>query len=262
MEDGLERGRVSVMYEAVIEGGDLPASHITHAATAANVPLQGSQTAVGEGGSPSPARGVKEIEVVKLRRRGELVGHRALAEIGHVERLAVEGDQAGVPFHLLADHPHHTFLLAVMPGEELPESPPSVPLASFDPSAELRAGLAQDRRRKEAPPKAWFPPSPLPPLPQAPTPPVFRATPVARRMAEERGVDLSTIVGTGPGGRITKTDVEAALLTLSPAAEVPHEKVRATPAGRRIAREQGVPLKEVYRAAMEAVHCETTGRDK
>ena len=30
----------------------------------------------------------------------------------------------------------------------------------------------------------------------------------------------------------------------------------------RIAREQGVTLKEVYRAAMEAVHCETTGRDK
>jgi pyruvate dehydrogenase E2 component (dihydrolipoamide acetyltransferase) len=35
-----------------------------------------------------------------------------------------------------------------------------------------------------------------------------RASPVARKIAEERGVDLSQIVGTGPGGRITREDVE------------------------------------------------------
>ena len=33
------------------------------------------------------------------------------------------------------------------------------------------------------------------------------ASPVARRLAEERGIDLSLIQGTGPGGRITKDDV-------------------------------------------------------
>jgi len=33
------------------------------------------------------------------------------------------------------------------------------------------------------------------------------ATPVARRLAENIGVDLATVVGTGPGGRITKDDV-------------------------------------------------------
>ena len=37
------------------------------------------------------------------------------------------------------------------------------------------------------------------------------ATPVAKRIAEERGLDLRTIIGTGPEGRIVKTDVEAAL---------------------------------------------------
>lgn len=37
------------------------------------------------------------------------------------------------------------------------------------------------------------------------------ATPVAKRIAEERGLDLRTIVGTGPEGRIVKSDVEAAL---------------------------------------------------
>ncbi|MGB3712933.1 MAG: dihydrolipoamide acetyltransferase family protein [Candidatus Promineifilaceae bacterium] len=35
-----------------------------------------------------------------------------------------------------------------------------------------------------------------------------RATPVARRIAEQQGVDLSKINGSGPGGRIRKVDVE------------------------------------------------------
>ncbi|MGD8856425.1 MAG: dihydrolipoamide acetyltransferase family protein [Chloroflexota bacterium] len=36
----------------------------------------------------------------------------------------------------------------------------------------------------------------------------IKATPVARRVAEERGIDLSQVTGTGPGGRIRKADVE------------------------------------------------------
>lgn len=39
------------------------------------------------------------------------------------------------------------------------------------------------------------------------------ATPVAKRIAEERGIDLRNIVGTGPEGRITRSDVEAAPAT-------------------------------------------------
>lgn len=35
------------------------------------------------------------------------------------------------------------------------------------------------------------------------------ATPVAKRIAEERGIDLRTVKGTGPEGRITKSDVES-----------------------------------------------------
>jgi len=36
-----------------------------------------------------------------------------------------------------------------------------------------------------------------------------RASPVARRMAEERGIDVGAIPGTGISGRVTKADVEA-----------------------------------------------------
>ncbi|MEX2246456.1 MAG: dihydrolipoamide acetyltransferase family protein [Dehalococcoidia bacterium] len=38
-----------------------------------------------------------------------------------------------------------------------------------------------------------------------------RASPLARRIAEERGVDLRQLRGTGPDGRIVKRDVEAAV---------------------------------------------------
>jgi pyruvate dehydrogenase E2 component (dihydrolipoamide acetyltransferase) len=37
-----------------------------------------------------------------------------------------------------------------------------------------------------------------------------KASPLARRLADEAGLDLSEVKGTGPGGRITKGDVEAA----------------------------------------------------
>ena len=52
-----------------------------------------------------------------------------------------------------------------------------------------------------------------------------RASPVARKLALERGLDLATIAGTGPDGRIVRRDVEAA----APAAGAP--AVSAAPAG-------------------------------
>ncbi len=52
-----------------------------------------------------------------------------------------------------------------------------------------------------------------------------RVSPVARRLAEEQGVDLSRVTGSGPGGRVTKEDVEAAIQQASrgvaPAAAAP-----------------------------------------
>jgi pyruvate dehydrogenase E2 component (dihydrolipoamide acetyltransferase) len=43
-----------------------------------------------------------------------------------------------------------------------------------------------------------------------------KVTPVAQRLAEEAGIDLRTISGTGPGGRITKEDVEKAVSARAP----------------------------------------------
>jgi pyruvate dehydrogenase E2 component (dihydrolipoamide acetyltransferase) len=44
--------------------------------------------------------------------------------------------------------------------------------------------------------------------------PIFKASPLAKNIARQRGVDLSQVRGSGPGGRIVRRDVEAALLTL------------------------------------------------
>ena len=41
--------------------------------------------------------------------------------------------------------------------------------------------------------------------------PRMRVSPVARRMAEEHGIDIRNVAGTGPGGRIIKRDVEMAI---------------------------------------------------
>ena len=35
----------------------------------------------------------------------------------------------------------------------------------------------------------------------------FKVSPIAKRLASERGIDLINVVGTGPGGRITKNDI-------------------------------------------------------
>ena len=76
---------------------------------------------------------------------------------------------------------------------------------------------------------------------EAPPPaPAVAATPVAQRLAAARGVNLSTVAGTGADGRITKADVEAVL-----AAPSPSTGLRATPAARRLAREHGVDLATV-----------------
>ena len=59
-----------------------------------------------------------------------------------------------------------------------------------------------------------------------------KASPVARRLAEEKGVDLRRIRGSGPGGRITRKDVEEFPVSEAPAAPVqpPRPVAPAAPA--------------------------------
>ncbi len=54
----------------------------------------------------------------------------------------------------------------------------------------------------------------------------LRSSPLARRMASDRGLDLSQVRGSGPGGRIIKRDVESA--AAAPSAAQPSVRVART----------------------------------
>ena len=59
----------------------------------------------------------------------------------------------------------------------------------------------------------------------------IRRTPLARRLAEEHGIDLKDIVGTGPKGRIQKVDVERYITNM---------KKKITPLAKKIAEDKQV----------------------
>lgn len=63
-----------------------------------------------------------------------------------------------------------------------------------------------------------------------------RATPVARKLARENDIILSSVSGTGPKGRIQKQDVLQAL---------ENTRILVTPLARKIAEENGIDLKEI-----------------
>lgn len=59
----------------------------------------------------------------------------------------------------------------------------------------------------------------------------IKASPLAKKIAEAEGIDLSTLTGTGPGGRIVKADVVAApTATATTAAPTPASESPKTPA--------------------------------
>ena len=63
---------------------------------------------------------------------------------------------------------------------------------------------------KPAPAAATAPPAAAAPAPAAPPGARVKASPLARKIAAQSGVDLKLIHGSGPGGRIIRRDVEAA----------------------------------------------------
>src|SRR5271155_5708306 len=64
---------------------------------------------------------------------------------------------------------------------------------------------------KTAAPKAQTAPPVAPPQGAQPSKERIHSSPLVRRMAKEHGIDLSTLAGTGAGGRISKQDIESAI---------------------------------------------------
>jgi pyruvate dehydrogenase E2 component (dihydrolipoamide acetyltransferase)/2-oxoglutarate dehydrogenase E2 component (dihydrolipoamide succinyltransferase) len=106
-------------------------------------------------------------------------------------------------------------------------------------------------------------PAAVAPEPEAPKPAgrIF-ISPVAKRIAEMKQVDISKILGSGPNGRIVKKDVEKALET-GPAAEVPAAAsqakavdLKATFNGKRI--KEIIPLRGMRKTIAERMHHSST----
>ncbi|MDY6143549.1 MAG: 2-oxoglutarate dehydrogenase, E2 component, dihydrolipoamide succinyltransferase [Arcanobacterium sp.] len=156
---------------------------------------------------PSPAAGVlSQI----------LVGEDETVDVGTV--LAYIGGEAAAP--------------AAEPQQESEPESAAEPQAQPEP-APAPAEPAPQPAAPEAPepPKpAQAEPTQAPSAPSAPTPPSPAAavadesayvTPIVRKLAKDLGVDLSSVKGTGVGGRVRRQDVEAAAEAARAAAAAP-----------------------------------------
>ena len=75
----------------------------------------------------------------------------------------------------------------------------------------------------------------------------MKASPIAKRLASDLGVDLSGVQGSGPNGRVVEADVRAAAEVGQGAQAAPPTNgyVRASPLAKRLARERGLDLHAV-----------------
>ena len=118
------------------------------------------------------------------------------------------------------------------PGEAIPEAPAAAPAAPAAPAAAPAAA-------KPAPapaPVASLPPPPPKPKAVAAAPAEgerLRASPLARKMAQTQGIDLTSVAGSGPNGRIVKRDVEEAMSAPKTGAKKAAPIFRATPGVRQ-----------------------------
>lgn len=85
-----------------------------------------------------------------------------------------------------------------------------------------------------------------------------RATPLVRRVAQELGVDLAAVAGTGPQGRITEDDVRGAGGGQAPSAEGRREPLRGV---RRLIAEHMTRAHREVPAVTWVEECDFTGAD-
>jgi pyruvate dehydrogenase E2 component (dihydrolipoamide acetyltransferase) len=159
---------------------------------------------VKEGDTVKSGQIMAEIETDKATMEFEAVDE------GIVGKILVAAGTAGVKVNT-------PIAVLVEEGEAVSDAPAATPAATPAAAAPVVAPVA-------APSAA---PAPAPVAPVAAGVRIF-ASPLARRLAAERGLDLAKVKGSGPHGRIVKADVEGA--RAAPASAPAPAAAAATPA--------------------------------
>jgi pyruvate dehydrogenase E2 component (dihydrolipoamide acetyltransferase) len=182
-----------------------------------------------------------EIETDKATMEFEAVDEGTVAKILVPE--GSEGVKVGAPIAILAGE-----------GEDASAAASAAPKADTAPPAPPKAPPAPkaDATPKEpSPPKA---PVETPPAPAAPAASRsegerVKASPLARRLAQAQGIDLASVQGSGPGGRIVRADIDAAVGKAPVAAPAPGGAAPAPALGTHLVMpgpiEQAIPHEEV-----------------
>ncbi|MFL6759225.1 pyruvate dehydrogenase complex dihydrolipoamide acetyltransferase [Sphingomonas sp.] len=146
-----------------------------------------------------------EIETDKATMEFEAVDEGKIAKILVPE--GTDGVKVGAPIAIIAGE-----------GEDADAAASAAPKADTPPPAPPKAAPAPkpDQTPKAPPATAAVETPPAPSAPAAPAPPPpdgerVKASPLARRLAQAQNIDLSGLQGSGPGGRIVRADVDAAV---------------------------------------------------
>jgi pyruvate dehydrogenase E2 component (dihydrolipoamide acetyltransferase) len=136
------------------------------------------------------------------------------------------------------------------PEPDKPREGERPPEAVYQGGEERKPEPADGRAKAEQKPAPQAQPTPAPaPIGQAAAPaqegPV-KASPLAKKIARDNQLDLSQIQGTGPGGRVVRKDVEAALSGAQPAA-VSRQAAAPTPVP-VAAEDETIPLTRLRQA--------------
>jgi pyruvate dehydrogenase E2 component (dihydrolipoamide acetyltransferase) len=145
------------------------------------------------------------------------------------ELVEIETDKASMTYE--ADDAGTLHILA-QEGDTLPVGAPIAELLAAGESPQQSASAPQPPAQSP-PPAATVPPAPVTeepapaaePLAEAERPERIKASPLARRRAASEGLDLASVSGSGPGGRIVRADVEQAVA--DPARGEPQSPVQA-----------------------------------
>jgi pyruvate dehydrogenase E2 component (dihydrolipoamide acetyltransferase) len=155
-----------------------------------------------------------EIETDKATMEFEAVDEGTIAKILVAE--GTDGVKVGAPIAILAGEGEDTSkAAAAAPKADTAAAPP--PKAAPEPKADATP-------KSEPPSQAPVETPAAPPQPAAPPRAEgerIKASPLARRLAQAQNIDLSTLQGSGPGGRIVRADIDAAVGKAPSAAPAP-----------------------------------------